>query len=52
MEKNLIELASRLRDRSMFVRQPNNKAEVFIGSSSEGLRVAKLIFRHLKYRFQ
>lgn len=42
--KNLAcELASRLRQRSKFIVPPNEKCTIFIGSSSEGLRVAEKV---------
>lgn len=47
--KNLAcELASRLRQRSKFIVPPNEKCTVFIGSSSEGLKVAKKVDELLK----
>jgi CRP/FNR family cyclic AMP-dependent transcriptional regulator len=45
-----IELASRLRERSKFIREPNSVPSVFIGSSSEALTEAGHINRMLERR--
>lgn len=38
-----VDLASRLRERSKFVKKPNDKSMVFIGSSSENIEIAEQV---------
>ena len=45
-----LELATRLRERTKFIREPNSAPVVFIGSSSEGLAEATHISRTLERR--
>jgi CRP/FNR family transcriptional regulator, cyclic AMP receptor protein len=46
-----IELAGRLNEQSRFIRAPNARPVIFIGSSSEGLEVAKLVKQGLAHSF-
>jgi CRP/FNR family transcriptional regulator, cyclic AMP receptor protein len=42
-----IEIGNRLRERNKYIRTPNNRPALFIGSSSEGYSIADQIYRKL-----
>lgn len=45
-----VEVANRLRERNKFIREPNNQPLLFIGSSSEGLKIAEELSRYFAKR--
>lgn len=52
MLKNIaVALCDRLRERSKYCEAPNDNPRVFIGSSTEGLKIAKKVKKNLNLRF-
>jgi predicted nucleotide-binding protein len=47
LKRIAIELANRLRERSKFIHEPNSKNKIFIGSSSEALKIAEYIKKNI-----